>query len=233
MDAADRLPFFELLDATCDAIRMGYPLSAGAKAIMFEDLKKYPFQLVKEALAAHRRDTKRGQYQPNTSHVEYQIAIASAAQWPSANEAWGRISKPGAVGKILRDGKLRNDYREVEPAPCLMNQVTAAALQSAMPQLEAGDIIPARVTFIGTYDRLVEREKQAGALPRYWVSPGGTPEDQAAVREEGIRLGLLNVTWAPAAVPQLGNSTPPPGALEALRGFSLKSLPPPEPESCD
>lgn len=227
MEAADRLPFFELLDATCDAIRMGYPLSAGAKAIMFEDLEKYPFQLVKAALAAHRRDTKRGQYQPNTSHVEHQIAIATVGQWPSANEAWGRVSKPGAVVKIMRDGKLRNDYREVDPAPCLMNQVTAAALQSAMPQLEAGDIIPARVTFIATYDRLVEREKQAGALPRYWVSPGGTPEEQAAVRDEGIRLGLLNATWAPAAAPQLGYSNPPPGAREALAGFRLKSMPPP------
>lgn len=212
MEAADRLPFFELLDATCDAISMKAPLSAGAKTLMWEDLERYPFELVRAALAAHRQDKDRGQWQPNTAHVEYQIDRRRRNNWLSADEAFARLTFD-------------------ESAPMLLNQVTAGAYAVAAPFMEQRrpDQNAARMAFRACYDRLVEQEKLGRRAPNYWISPAGTQEARAALQSEAARMGLLTVKGVPFAAPatalQLGNSTPPPGAMEALRGFSLKSLP--------
>lgn len=214
MEAADRLPFFELLDATCEAISMRQPMTAGAKVLLWEDLERYPFELVRAALAAHRQDKDRGQWQPNTAHIEYQIDRRRKNNWLSADEAFARIT--------FEQGQ-----------PCILNQVTSAALAVAAPFMdqERPDKNAARMAFRACYDRLVEQEKLNRRSPRHWVSPAGSQEEQNAVREEGIRLGLLGPTWSPPAAPQLGYSAPPPGAMEALKNFSFKALPPPEAES--
>ena len=121
---------------------------------------------------------------------------------------------------------------KLETEPGLLNQVTATALSAASQFLDLPrpDHTAARMAFKASYDRLVEQEKLAGRAPKYWPSPGGTHEEFEAVKEEGVRLGLLPVEFAPHAAPQLGNSTPPPGAMEALRSIKPKSLPAPNPQ---
>lgn len=215
MEDHEQLPFFELIDATCDAISMRQPLTSGAKMLLWEDLKRYPFDLVRAALAAHRQDKDRGQWQPNTAHVEYQIDRRRRNNWLSADEAFAR---------------LIFDERQ----PMLLNQVTASALAVAAPFMEQArpDQNAARMAFRACYDRLVEQERLVRRAPMHWVSPGGIPEARAALEAEAARLGYLKVDGnpfkTPEAAPQIGHSTPPPGAMEALRGFRLKSLPPPE-----
>lgn len=213
MEAADRLPFFELLDATCEAISMRQPMTAGAKVLLWEDLERYPFDLVRAALAAHRQDEQRGQWQPNTAHVEYQINRRRKNNWIGADEAFARLTFD-------------------ESQPCILNQATAAALAVAAPFMEQArpDQNAARMAFRACYDRIVAQEKLARQPPRHWVSPAGSQEAQAAVREEGIRLGLLNATWAPPAAPQLGAPSAADRAKfrEALAGLKVKSLAAPE-----
>ncbi len=216
MEADEKLKFFELLDATCDAISMRQPLTGGAKALMWEDLERYPFELVRAALAAHRQDPQRGQWQPNTAHVEYQIDRRRRNNWLSADEAFARLSFD-------------------ERAPVLLNQVTAAALAVAAPFMEQQrpDQNAARMAFRACYDRLVAVEKLERRPPGHWISPAGTPEAREALQTEAARLGLLKIDGtpfaAPPAAPQLDYSAPPAGALEELRSFSAKALPAPEP----
>ncbi len=208
METADRLPFFQLLDDTCDAIGSKV-ISGGGKAIMFEDLQHFSLELVRQALAAHRRDPQRGQWQPNTAHVEYQIQRRQPVKWINADEAYALLPRG-------------------EDAPGLLNQVTSVALAAAAPFLaqRRPDENAARMAFRASYNRLVEQEVLAGRLPRHWVSPAGSIEAQNAVREEGLRLGLLNATWTLPAAPQIGHSIPSPGALESLKGYKFKALPP-------
>lgn len=221
MEAADRLPFFQLLDDTCDAISMKTPLSAGAKTLMFEDLERYPFELIRAALAAHRQDPQRGQWQPNTAHVEYQIDRRRRNNWLSADEAFARLSFD-------------------ESAPVLLNQVTAAALAVAAPFMEQQrpDQNAARMAFRACYDRLVAVEKLERRPPGYWVSPAGTPEARESLQTEAARLGLLTVKGAPfsapAAAPQLGHTSAQPSRLKAMMAdLKMKSLPPPGADHVD
>lgn len=211
MDDNDRAGFFQELDDTCDAISMRQPLSAGAKRLMFEDLSRYPLDLIRAALAAHRQDKDRGQWQPNTAHIEYQIDRRRRNNWLSADEAFARLSF---------------DERQSS----LLNQVTAPALAVAAPfmALIRPDHNAARMAFRACYDRLVAQEKLARRAPGYFVSPGGSPEAIEALHAEAARQGLLTVAGkpfaAPADAPQLGYSRPPAGALEALAGFRFKSI---------
>lgn len=235
MGNRDFAEFLEVMRDARDTIGQGDQYTEGALDLMFAALADLSLSQIKQALVDHINDKINGKWRPNASYIRAQVERRTGAQWLGANEAWGRISKPGTAVKFTRkddwgrDITVR-DYGAAEPAPCVMNQQMADALLIAQPDIDAGDMVAARVIFISTYERLVEVEKVAGRAPLYWVSPGGSFEEQAAVREEGIRLGLLKDTWKLPAAPQLGHSTPPAGALEALHGFSLKSLPPPEAE---
>lgn len=170
--------FFELLDATCDAI--GSKVISGAgKAIMFQDLERYPFDLIADALAGHRADPDRGQWQPSVAHIEFQINKRRRNAWISADEAFARLT-----------------FDESEP--CLLNQVTAVAAAVAAPHMNQTrpDRNAARMAFRACYERLVEQEKLNRNPPKYWVSPAGSIEAQDAVKQEGVRLGLLTPSWS-------------------------------------
>lgn len=179
MSPEDQEPFFELLDATCDVI--GCKVISGAgKAMMFQDLERYPFRLMQDALAAHRADKDRGQWAPSTANIEYQIDRRRKNSWLSADEAFARLT-----------------FDESEP--CLLNQVTAQALAVAAPHMNQTrpDRNAARMAFRACYDRLMEQEKLERRPPQYFVSPGGSMEAQEAVKAEGVRMGLLPQSWAP------------------------------------
>lgn len=215
---ADEKAFYELLLDTDQAIRPGCAArTAGAMNIIFEDLAQYSFDTVKKALAMHRRDPERGQWPPNSAHIEHQINIRRPVVWLAADEAWSRVPK-------------------IEGQPGLMTDETAQALAVANQFLVLArpDLTAARMAFKGCYDRLVERAKLERRGPVYFVSPGGTFEEQQAVVEEGQRQGLLAKPETAPPLQLSGNSGQlrTPGAKPDLKALLLtlkpKELPPPE-----
>jgi hypothetical protein len=217
MEPHEKEPFFELVDATCDAISMRQPLTAGAKQLLWEDLLRYPFELVRAALAAHRQDKDRGQWQPNTAHVEYQIDRRRRNNWLSADEAFARLSFD-------------------DRTPVLLNQVTAAALAVAAPFMEQArpDQNAARMAFRACYERLVAVEKLDRRAPNYWISPAGSQEAREALQAEAARQGLLTVVGKPFVTPDAAPLQLAAPSTEqrakfraALAGLKMKSLPPP------
>ncbi len=222
---ADEKAFYELLLDTDQAIRPGCAArTPGAMNIIFEDLAQYSFDTVRKALAMHRRDPERGQWPPNSAHIEHQISIRRPVVWLAADEAWSKVPK-------------------LEGQPGLMTDETVQALAVAQPflnQMHQGhdgrlthrpDMMAARMAFKGCYERLVERAKLERRGPVYFVSPGGSFEEQQAVVEEGQRLGLLAAPRVDA-VPMLETAKRTPGAKPDLKALLLtmkpKELPPPE-----
>lgn len=200
--------FFDLLDATYDLLGKtpaAKIISAGSKEIFFNALRHFTIEEVRAGLNAHCLD---GTFTPVPNDIKVQIERRRPMQWIGADEAYALLPL-------------------TEDTPGLLNQVTGAALAAAAPFLaqRKPDENAARMAFRAAYNRLVDQEKLAGRPPRYWVSPAGSIEAQNAVRADGVRLGLLNSTWAPPAAPQLGHTPPPAGALEALRGFAGKAMP--------
>lgn len=180
MSNDDEAAFYTLLLDTDEAIRPGSKArTPGAMNLVFDDLRQYPLELVAKALTAHRRDPERGQWLPNSSHIEHQINIRRPVVWLTADEAWSRAPK-------------------IEAQAALMTTEVAQALAAAGPLLADGDKVAARMAFKGAYDRLVDRAKLERRGPVYFVSPGGTYDEQLAIRDEGVRMGLLA---APPAAP--------------------------------
>ena len=221
MNQQDAPRFFELLDLTYDMIGVGANkvISPGAKAMFFQDLERYPLDLIEASLTAHRQDPERGKFTPKPADVVYLIERRRRVSWMSADEAWSQVPK-------------------IEGQAGLLNDVTAQALAVAQQflNLPRPDLTAARMAFKGCYDRLVERAKLERRGPVYFVSPGGSFEEQQAVVEEGQRLGLLA---APRAEPvQLLETTKrTPGARPDLKALLLtlktKELPPPEAQDYD
>lgn len=207
MNQQDAPRFFELLDLTYDMIGVGPAkvISPAAKAMFFQDLERYPLDLIEASLAAHRQDPERGRFTPKVSDITYQIERRRKVAWLSADEAWSRAPK-------------------IENQPAVMTLEVAQALAAAQPLIAAGDTVAARMAFKGCYDRLVERAKVERRGPEYFVSPGGSREDEQAVRDEGVRMGMLPPPKAEPVL-QLETTVRTPGAKPDLKALLLTLKP--------
>lgn len=226
----DAREFYAMLDSTYDLIGVGAAkvISGPSKAMFFEDLQQYPLDLIKGALRAHRQDPERGKFTPKPADIVFQIERRRAVLWISADEAWSKVPK-------------------TEGQPGLLNDVTIQALAVAQPfldQMHQGadgrltprpDMTAARMAFKGCYDRLAERAKLERRPPKYFVSPGGSFEEQQAVVDEGVRLGLLPAPALP--IQQIEHKPRTPGAKPDLKALLLslqpKTMPPPEASDYD
>jgi hypothetical protein len=183
--------FFKILDVTFDLIGKSAAakvISAEAKAMFFNDLKRYPLEYIEAALQAHRMDADRGRFTPTVADIASQIERRRPMQWVSADEAWAAAPK-------------------LENQPAIVNSTVVQALATAQPLMDAGDMVAARMAFKGTYERLVAMAKLDRRGPEYFLSPGGTFEEQQAVIDQGQMQGLLP---RPDGQPQslLGPATP-------------------------
>lgn len=208
--------FAELLDLTYDMIGVGPAkiISPAAKAMFFTDLERYPLDLIEASLAAHRQDPERGKFTPKVADIAHQIERRRKISWLSADEAWAQVPK-------------------TEGQPGLLNDITAQALAVAdqFLALPKPDLTAARMAFKGCYERLVERAKLERRGPVYFVSPGGSFEEQQAVVDEGVRIGLLAAPRTEPA-PLLETAQRTPGAKPDLKALLLslqpKTMLPPE-----
>jgi hypothetical protein len=235
MRPEDKKRLFAVIDLTYDVIGVGEGkfISGPAKAVFFDDLVQYPIEIIEQALQAHRQDPQRGKFTPKPADIIFQIERRMPVLWIGADEAWARIPKPHAPRSFKdHEGRRAIDYRSGEWPPCILNQVTAAALAAAAPLVEAGDHVAARMAFRSCYDRLVEQEKLERRAPQHFLSPGGSHEERLEVVAEGVRQGLLPKSAAPAS--ELLAAPTPQGAaqLRQIR-MLIAARPMPKPEGED
>lgn len=200
MQPNDAPAFFKMLDITFDLIGKSPAakvISAEAKAMFFNDLKRYPLEYIDAALQAHRMDADRGRFTPTVADISSQIERRRPMQWVSADEAWAAAPK-------------------IENQPAVVNATVVQALATAQPLMDAGDMVAARMAFKGTYDRLVAAAKLERRGPEYFVSPGGTYDEQQAVIEHAQNMGLLPPPKTQAKVMIEGSSRAGKQRLAAL-----------------
>ncbi|QOR55263.1 MAG: hypothetical protein SHS37scaffold220_32 [Phage 67_12] len=169
----DSKAFFELLTDVWSL--KGQALSGGAKAMWFRALAAYPLPVVQGALDAHLADPKRGQFLPMPADVIAQIdrAVADDGRL-GPEEAWALCAR--AVD---------------ETQTVVWTEEISRAYGTALPILQAGDEVGARMAFKEAYARLVDAAR-AGRFPPNWsVSEGSDPELRAKAIAEGIALGRL------------------------------------------
>lgn len=188
MRTEDFEEFASLLDATFDMIGKSPAaklISPGAKALFFEDMRRFPLPLVRSALAAHRADGERGKWTPSPADLIFQIERHQKRDnRPGAEEAW-------AIALTTMD-----DQNTV-----VWTQEAAEAFAKARPVLESSGAISARKTFLEVYERLVAISRQAGVAVHWFPSPGLDKVGYEAAVKKAVAAGLLAApTPAPAAL---------------------------------
>lgn len=148
---------------------MGTELKPGAVIIMVSDLAGYEFAAVANALTRCRREQS-----GKLTLKAIMDMLAPVDGWLSANEAWS-LALPAA--------DERNTVVWTEEA--------RKAWDMALPLLESGDKVGARMAFIAAYDRHVATSKAEGKQPRNEVSAGWDGELRQIAVAQAQDRGLL------------------------------------------
>lgn len=127
--------------------------------------------------AAFSQYAQRGKFAPKPSDILEIIDRMNPDGRPGADEAWAMIPKDEYTSAVLTDEM-------------------ASALAVAQPLLNDGDKIAARMAFKDAYSRIVDSNKLAGILPKWFPSLGMDEGGRASVIADAVRLGRLGVSHA-------------------------------------
>lgn len=167
----------EQIAATAELL--GGEISPHAAAVMAMDLAQYREDIIIQALAMLRRDSKS---KLTTKAVIEQIEKLQPDGRPGADEAWAMIP--------------RDEYTTV-----VMTNEMAEAYGIARPLLDEGDQVAARMAFKEAYARIVDANKRIGATPKWFPSLGQDKEGREVALAEAVRLGRLSGDHACALLP--------------------------------
>ena len=148
---------------------MGGEMKPTTALVMAQDLDEYPFHEVMTALNRVRKEA--------TGKLTLKAIIdmlSPGRDWLSANEAWS-LALPAA------------DERNT----VVWTREARDAFNIALPLLEEGDKIGARMAFIAAYERSVSISKAAGGGPSVEVSEGWDKQLRAVAVDQAVNRGLL------------------------------------------
>lgn len=175
MREADLQPFSELLDAVCGLLSRGtYTPSAANAALWFRALAAHELDVVRAGFDAHVRDPQRGRFVPTPADILGQIEGASADERPGPEEAWA-ICRPGFD----------------ENATIVWTEEMRTAWRAALPLMEAGQEIAARMSFRECYEALVNAARRERRAVRWEASLGRTAELREPALAEAAERGRL------------------------------------------
>lgn len=180
----DFADFAELLD---DAFMLNpnwKPLPAKGKALFFKALESYPFEVVSKAMTGHIRDPQRGKFQPTPSDMIAQINGASAMLdgRPGPEEAWAM---------------LPHDERASGVWTTEMQEAWGVAL----PLLQEGNLVNARMAFKEVYARLIDAARKQGKQPAWQMTLGHDKSGHVPALVEAVRKQRLGLNAAVALLP--------------------------------
>jgi len=160
----------QLAGAICaTAETLGQTISANAAALMAEDLAVYPAQLIRNALQACRRE------------LTGRLTLAAVLQRIDAAD--GRPGKDEAWSIALA---AADEFETV-----VMTAEIQQAMPAAMPILEVGDKVGARMAFLSAYERLVQQARAAASPVSWTVSIGYDAQRRIQAVEQAERMGRI------------------------------------------
>ncbi|MCA8323263.1 hypothetical protein [Burkholderia cepacia] len=181
MTPNDKRTFVDALKLAHKTARQPLP-EPDVMGVFWKQLEPYPLDAVLRAISCH---VATSEFAPTPAALLKHLPRESDGR-PDANEAW-------AIALRSRD----------ERDTVVWTQECAEAFAIALPVLEGGDEVGARMAFKAAYERTVERAR-AECRPAQWItSLGHDPDLREAVLTEAVRSGRLALTHAQAIVPAL------------------------------
>jgi len=171
-------------------------ISVDAARVMAEDLAQYPEELVMKALTKCRRELK-----GRMSLAEVISRIDDGR--PGPEEAWAMIPKD-------------------ESGSVVWTQEMAEAFGVAIPLIDSGDTVQARMAFVEVYRARCAAARDAGISVKWIPSLGHDPMGREHVLLDAVERGRLTAQHVSGLLPYREGSA-----------FSEKLLGLSNPEQCD
>lgn len=174
---------------------MGTALSVPAARVFAADFADYDEAGVIAALVRVRREVR------GRLTVADVIARIDDGR-PGPEEAWAMMPRDEATTVVWTDE---------------MNEAWGRAL----PLLDAGDAVAARMAFVETYRAAVTKARADRVRPRWSVSPGTDAEQRRMAIEDAVKRGRLGAARLALEPPSENNALPgrTPGGLVALKNL--------------
>ncbi len=185
---------------------LGQEITPTAAAMLADDLSRYPKAVLAAALSRVRTEHV-GKLTPKAILDRIDEAMGR----PAANEAW-------AIAMDAMD----------ERKTVVWTQEMAQAWQTASVVAASGDLVGARMTFIGAYERLVRCAREERRLPEVIVSEGHDPKHRIVAVQRAVQIGYLPAEKAQEYLPALESSATAATAVKLIAGKpSVEICPPP------
>lgn len=175
MESNDRKEFSALLKATLEVY--GSQLSAEAVSIWWVALSRFEIEQVRHALSLHIQSNK---FPPRPADVI--AAIQSNDGRPGAEEAWASMPRDEATTVVW-------------------TEEMAQAWGVALPLLEQGDQVAARMAFSERYRTLVQQARSRLEPARWTVSLGTDQGGRERPLLEAVERGRLPYAHVAALLP--------------------------------
>lgn len=160
---------------------LGHEIKPNAAALLADDLSAYPRDVLAKALSRVRTEHT-GKLTPKAVLDRIDEVMGR----PGANEAWAM-----ALNAL-------DEWNTV-----VWTVEMSDAWGVARDMAAEGDLVGARMAFIGAYERLVRTAREERRLPEVMVSFGWNRELQAPAIEKAVQLGYLSAEKAAEHLPTL------------------------------
>lgn len=180
MNDQDKRRFMEIYDGCC--MNYGKEKNTEALKFFFKALSGYDIEIVHSAFQSHVLHCR---FFPTIADIRERISLmAPVLARPGPDEAWALIPKDEEDSAILTDEML-------------------SAWAAVHKLYESEGPIPARMAFIGIYNRKLAEAEAMGIPVRWSISQGWDKLKLAGVISEGIRLGKITKDQAQPYLHQL------------------------------
>lgn len=178
----DRTELIKAIAVTAELT--GTELSQAAKQAMVEDLAAYPIQQVIGSLNRCRKELKG------------KLTIAEIVNRlddgrPGAEQAWAQIPK------------------DESETVCWTDEM-AKAFGVALPLINAGEMVQARMAFLETYRNEVAKSREQQRPTKWQMSLGHDPKGREDAIREAVESGKIGVDRAKAMLPHIEEVIEPP-----------------------
>ena len=172
----------------------GQDASKPTLSLWWNALKRFEFNLVREAFNRHVQDPKVGRFAPKPADIIGAIELMIPDGRITADEAWAL-------------------YPHDESSSAVITNEMAEAMSVAQDLINSGDRIAGRMAFKAAYDRIVTGNKQAGISPKWFPSLGNDESGREQAIKTAFELGRINQNQLQDLTPK----KPAPLLLQAAR----------------
>lgn len=156
----------------------------------FDVLESFPLEAIATAFKQHLTDPKSGQFIPKPADIIRQLQAHQSADdsgHPGPEEAWGMLIR--LIQDEEETGVLTEEMRE--------------AWSRCSPILSMGDEVGARMCFLETYRKALQRAVEARKPPKWSLTIGSDAERRKTALIAAVNAGRISSDYAAALLPAL------------------------------